>query len=40
MENNYLNNVTLGDCLKHLPNIEDNTVDLFLSDNSIRNQIR
>ncbi len=32
MENNYLNKITLGDCLEHLPKIENNTIDLFLSD--------
>ena len=32
MNKKYLNRVTLGDCLKHLPNISDKSIDLFLSD--------
>ena len=32
MNQNYFNKVTLGDCLEHLPNLEKETIDLFLSD--------
>jgi site-specific DNA-methyltransferase (adenine-specific) len=28
----YINKITLGDCLEHLPKLEDNSIDLFLSD--------
>lgn len=28
----YINKITLGDCLEHLPNLQENSVDLFLSD--------
>ncbi len=28
----YLNRITLGDCLAHLPNIQEKSVDLLLSD--------
>lgn len=32
MNNNYLNKITLGDCLDHIPNLVDASIDLFLSD--------
>ncbi len=28
----YVNKITLGDCLEHLPDLEKNSIDLFLSD--------
>lgn len=28
----YINKITLGDCLEHLPKLEENSIDLFLSD--------
>lgn len=32
MNINYLNKITNADCIKHLSNLEENTIDLFLSD--------
>jgi site-specific DNA-methyltransferase (adenine-specific) len=32
MNNQYLDKITLGDCAEHLKNIEENSIDLFLSD--------
>lgn len=32
MNNDYLNKITLGDCLDYLPRLSDNSIDLFLSD--------
>ena len=32
MNERYLNNITQGDCRKHLPNLDDDSIDLFLSD--------
>ncbi len=32
MNEKYLNKITLGNCLDHIPEIEDNSIDLFLSD--------
>ncbi len=32
MSEKYLNKITLGDCLEHLPNLDDHSIDLFLSD--------
>lgn len=32
MNRNYINKITLGDCLEHIPRITDNSIDLFLSD--------
>jgi site-specific DNA-methyltransferase (adenine-specific) len=32
MNDDFLNKITLGDCLEYLPKLEDNTIDLFLSD--------
>ncbi len=32
MNKEYLNKITLGDCLQHLPNLENESIDLFLSD--------
>src|SRR5574340_50185 len=32
MNRDYLNKITLGDCLHHLKNLEYNSIDLFLSD--------
>lgn len=32
MNNDYVNKITLGDCLAHLPDLADNSIDLFLSD--------
>ena len=29
---NYINTVTLGDCRLHLPHLDDNSIELFLSD--------
>ncbi len=32
MNKGYLNKITLGDCVKHIPHLDDNSIDLFLSD--------
>ena len=32
MNHHYLNQITLGNCQDHLPNLSDGTIDLFLSD--------
>ncbi|HZG52171.1 MAG TPA: site-specific DNA-methyltransferase [Pyrinomonadaceae bacterium] len=32
MNAEYLNKITLGDCLKHIPQLTDKSIDLFLSD--------
>lgn len=32
MNSDYINKITLADCLKYLPILEDNSIDLFLSD--------
>jgi len=32
MNSEYINKITLGDCLEHLPNLQENSIDLFLSD--------
>ena len=32
MNEKYLNKISLGDCLEHIPNLKDSSVDLFLSD--------
>jgi len=32
MNKKYLNKITLGDCLEYIPEITDNSIDLFLSD--------
>lgn len=32
MNENYLNKITLGDCLDYLPDLDDDSIDLFLSD--------
>ncbi len=32
MNSEYTNKITLGDCLVHLPNLQDHSIDLFLSD--------
>jgi len=32
MNEKYLNRITLGNCIEHIPNLEDSTIDLFLSD--------
>lgn len=32
MNYTYINKITLGDCLEHLPKLEANSIDLFLSD--------
>ncbi len=32
MNKKYINKITLGDCLEYLPDLTDNSIDLFLSD--------
>lgn len=32
MNDKYLNKITLGDCIDHIPNLADDSIDLFLSD--------
>ena len=32
MNKEYLNKIILGDCLNHIPNLKDSSIDLFLSD--------
>lgn len=32
MNDDFINKITLADCLDHIPSLEDNSVDLFLSD--------
>lgn len=32
MNNKYLNKIILGDCLNHIPDLTNNSIDLFLSD--------
>ncbi len=32
MNEKYLNKITLGNCLDHVPELTDNSIDLFLSD--------
>jgi len=32
MNEKYLNKITLGDCIDHIPNLADDSIDLFLSD--------
>ena len=32
MNEDYINKITLGDCLEHIPMLTDNSIDLFLSD--------
>src|SRR3989338_3651486 len=32
MNEKYLNKIILGDCLKHIPQLSDKSIDLFLSD--------
>ncbi|NOZ60759.1 MAG: site-specific DNA-methyltransferase [Calditrichaeota bacterium] len=32
MNDNYINKITLGDCLAHIPQLDNSSIDLFLSD--------
>ena len=32
MNEKYINKISLGDCLEHIPNLKDSSIDLFLSD--------
>ena len=32
MNENFINKITLGDCLEYMPMLTDNSIDLFLSD--------
>ena len=32
MNENFINKITLGDCLKYIPMLTDNSIDLFLFD--------
>jgi site-specific DNA-methyltransferase (adenine-specific) len=32
MNEEYVNKITLGDCIDHIPNLTDDSIDLFLSD--------
>ena len=32
MNEKYLNKISLGDCLEHILNLKNNSIDLFLSD--------
>jgi site-specific DNA-methyltransferase (adenine-specific) len=32
MNSDYLNKITLGDCLNHIAHLDDKSIDLFLSD--------
>ena len=32
MNKNFINKITLGDCLEYIPMLKDNSIDLFLSD--------
>ena len=32
MNSGYINKITLGDCFDHLPKLDENSIDLFLSD--------
>jgi len=32
MNDNYLNKITLGDCIEHIPKLSDKSIDVFISD--------
>ena len=32
MNERFLNKITAGDCLKYIPKLTDNSIDMFLSD--------
>ncbi|GAI43577.1 unnamed protein product, partial [marine sediment metagenome] len=32
MNERYLNRITLGNCIDHIPHLKDESIDLFLSD--------